>query len=80
MYTADETEIVVTWATVHHIDDIGQVEYGPGLNNLTNQINAQVTHFNHGVNLYTYRALLTQLKPDTRYCEYQNAKLALVLA
>ncbi|XP_017463684.1 PREDICTED: acid phosphatase type 7-like, partial [Rhagoletis zephyria] len=64
----DETEMVVTWATMHHITDTGTVEYGLQAGNLSQQAAAEVSHFaKDGASFYTYRALLTHLKPATQY-------------
>ena len=72
MLAADETEMVVTWATVHHISDTGTVQYGLQAGNLSQQAAAEVSHFaKDGASFYTYRALLTHLKPATQYCRFK---------
>ncbi|KAI2803400.1 Acid phosphatase type 7 [Blomia tropicalis] len=64
----DETEMVVTWTTVHAISDACHVEFGLHHEKLTNTTKAATTHFKHdGANFYTHRSLLTGLKPATKY-------------
>ena len=67
----DETEMVITWATIHHIDDDGVVEFGTSPEDLTKSVTAITTHFRHSkTSFYNYRALLTGFKPSTLYCMY----------
>lgn len=67
IFSADETEMVVTWSTLHHITDEPHVEFGEKESHLSHTAKAETTHFTDGTNLYTYRALLTGLKAATQY-------------
>lgn len=71
--------MVVTWSTIHHINDHGEVQFADTEEQVLSatgdeahskkDVKAETTHFKDGTNLYTYRALLTGLKPATKYCE-----------
>lgn len=61
--------MVVTWSTLHHITDKGHVQFGESSSALLHSVPAEVTQFTDGAHLYTYRALLTGLKPAHQYCE-----------
>ena len=66
----DETEMVITWATIQHINDTCNAEFGLQQSNLSSVVRAVTTHFNQdGANFYTHRALLTGLTPATKYCK-----------
>lgn len=68
----DETEMVVTWVTMHHIHGghHAYVRYGHyNEENLNHEETAEVTKFHHhGTKFYTYRALMSGLHPNTKYC------------
>lgn len=65
----NETEMVITWVTIHHITDAVTVEFG--LNStLGHSVKGETTHFQKdGASFYTHRALIAGLKPATRYCK-----------
>ena len=66
----DETEMVITWATIESIDDHGVVNFGTSSDNLTDSATAITTYFeDDDAYWYNYRALLTGLKPSTTYCK-----------
>ena len=68
---ADETEMIVTWVTINHIDDAPMVKFGFNENNLTLLAKAETSHFQmDGTSFYTHRGLLTELKPAAQYCKY----------
>lgn len=65
--------MVVTWATLAAIPDVAHVEYGSAQTDLQQQAKAEVQHFKDDLTeLFTFRALLTGLKPATKYCKFQS--------
>ena len=69
-YTADETEMLVTWTTYNAVDDSPKVEFGHSESDLHNHAKAEVTHFvEDKTGFYTYRAMMTGLKPEFNYCK-----------
>jgi len=60
--------MLVTWTTLDAVPDTPMVEYGGHQSDLKHLIKAEVTHFKEELTeFYTYRALLTELKPGATY-------------
>ena len=65
--------MVVTWVTLHHVDGHTFVKYGRHEHDLNHKATAEVSKFvddskKYSTKFYNYRALMTDLKPNTKYC------------
>lgn len=63
--------MIITWSTLQPIYSQPFVEYGLNENQLNSIVKAETNIF-EPINLYTYRALLTDLTPLTTYCKLKN--------
>lgn len=64
--------MIVTWQTMHsiHGNHGAYVEFGRDKNDLKHWSKAEVSKFTEGqTKFYTYRALMSSLKPKHSYCE-----------
>lgn len=62
--------MLVTWVTLQPLQDTPLVEFGLDQAKLTANVTAESTYFQQdSANFTTHRALLTQLKPVTKYCK-----------
>lgn len=66
---SDATEMIITWATLEYAAET-VVEYGRTSSHLTQKAMASQTEFHRNATLYTHRALMTGLLPDTVYCKF----------
>ena len=62
------SEMIVTWHTLQPIHDDAYVLYGLEEDQLTSRAKAEVSYYAK-ISLYTYRALMINLEPLTRYCK-----------
>lgn len=61
--------MIITWSTLQPIHSKPCVEYGLNEGQLILIAKAETTLF-ETINLFTYRALLTDLQPLTTYCKF----------
>lgn len=62
--------MLVTWVTLQPLQNTSFVEFGLDKAKLASNATAESFYFQQGIaNFTTHRALLTQLKPVTKYCK-----------
>lgn len=64
--------MLITWHTLHTSIAEPIVKYGTVRHQWIHRAPAETTHFAK-IGLYTYRALLSNLKPLTTYCTVQTS-------
>lgn len=69
---ANETEMLITWVTIKPLPpgDRALVLFGLDEDKLENAVEGGAYPFQS--HFITYRALLTGLKPETKYCKYSS--------
>lgn len=65
--------MLITWVTIKplYAGDRAQVFFGLNGNKLENAVHGHAYPFHS--HFITYRALLTGLKPETKYCKYSGS-------